>query len=192
MFTREPGRSLRLTWTRLRWATRRPPGWDCGPSETGEPSACRASRVQQRHVLLMFFIIMVFSKQNNNTPTWFFCLGFIFISNPFLRGSQPFWVRQCLKTYPQKPNVCNLDLHMSACDTQDIWAKSAPVLRWGSCSEGRPSQQFFPEHIPSLFVTVATRTDLSGCVWIWGLSFNGHSLPGRKWLRPSPIGSATC
>ncbi|XP_044022335.1 nucleic acid dioxygenase ALKBH1 [Siniperca chuatsi] len=50
--------------------------------------------------------------------------GFIFISNPFLPGSQPFWVRQCLKTYPQKPNVCNLDMHMSPSDTQDIWDKS--------------------------------------------------------------------
>ncbi|KAF3701551.1 Nucleic acid dioxygenase ALKBH1 [Channa argus] len=50
--------------------------------------------------------------------------GFIFIPNPFLLGSQPFWVRQCLKIYTQKPNVCNLDMHMSASDTQDIWGKS--------------------------------------------------------------------
>ncbi|XP_070776391.1 nucleic acid dioxygenase ALKBH1 [Enoplosus armatus] len=50
--------------------------------------------------------------------------GFIFISNPFLLGSQACWVRQCLKTYPQKPNVCNLDMHMSPSDTQDIWGKS--------------------------------------------------------------------
>ncbi|XP_022606992.1 nucleic acid dioxygenase ALKBH1 [Seriola dumerili] len=54
--------------------------------------------------------------------------GFIFISNPFLLGSQPFWVRQCLKTYPQKPNVCNLDMHMSLSDTQDIWGKSIHAL----------------------------------------------------------------
>uniref|UniRef100_A0A3Q3EU38 AlkB homolog 1, histone H2A dioxygenase n=1 Tax=Labrus bergylta TaxID=56723 RepID=A0A3Q3EU38_9LABR len=50
--------------------------------------------------------------------------GFIFISNPFLLGSQPSWVRRCLKTYPQKPNVCNLDMHMSPSETQDIWGKS--------------------------------------------------------------------
>ncbi|KAM3871421.1 nucleic acid dioxygenase ALKBH1 [Diretmus argenteus] len=55
--------------------------------------------------------------------------GFIFISNPFLPGSQSFWVSRCLKTYPQKPNVCNLDLHMSPSDTQDIWGKSADALR---------------------------------------------------------------
>ncbi|XP_029316974.1 nucleic acid dioxygenase ALKBH1 [Cottoperca gobio] len=54
--------------------------------------------------------------------------GFIFISNPFLLGSQPFWVRQCLKTYPQKPNVCNLDMHMSPSLTQDIWDKSVHGL----------------------------------------------------------------
>ncbi|XP_067454184.1 nucleic acid dioxygenase ALKBH1 [Thunnus thynnus] len=54
--------------------------------------------------------------------------GFIFISNPFLLGSQSFWVRQCLKTYPQKPNVCNLDMHMSPSDTQDIWGKSVHSL----------------------------------------------------------------
>ncbi|XP_034072470.1 nucleic acid dioxygenase ALKBH1 [Gymnodraco acuticeps] len=54
--------------------------------------------------------------------------GFIFISNPFLRGSQPFWIRQCLKTYPQKPNVCNLDMHMSPSDTQDIWGQSVHGL----------------------------------------------------------------
>uniref|UniRef100_A0A8C6SZV6 AlkB homolog 1, histone H2A dioxygenase n=1 Tax=Neogobius melanostomus TaxID=47308 RepID=A0A8C6SZV6_9GOBI len=49
--------------------------------------------------------------------------GFIFISNPFRRGSQPYWIRQCLKTYPQKPNICNLDMHMSPCDTQNIWER---------------------------------------------------------------------
>ncbi|XP_074548940.1 nucleic acid dioxygenase ALKBH1 [Halichoeres trimaculatus] len=54
--------------------------------------------------------------------------GFIFISNPFLPGSQPFWIRQCLKTYPQKPNVCNLDMHMSPSETQDIWGQSVRGL----------------------------------------------------------------
>ncbi|XP_064809269.1 nucleic acid dioxygenase ALKBH1 isoform X2 [Oncorhynchus masou masou] len=55
--------------------------------------------------------------------------GFIFISNPFLPGSQQHWVRQCLKTYPQKPNVCNLDMHMAPTETQDIWGRSADALR---------------------------------------------------------------
>ncbi|KAM9782605.1 nucleic acid dioxygenase ALKBH1 [Neosynchiropus ocellatus] len=54
--------------------------------------------------------------------------GFIFIANPFLSDSQHFWIKQCLKTYPQKPNVCNLDLHMAPADTEDIWGKSAPSL----------------------------------------------------------------
>ncbi|XP_036927999.1 nucleic acid dioxygenase ALKBH1 isoform X1 [Acanthopagrus latus] len=64
--------------------------------------------------------------------------GFIFISNPFLRGSQPPWVRQCLKTYPQKPNVCNLDMHMSPSDTQDIWDKSVQGLRRPSSGKREP------------------------------------------------------
>uniref|UniRef100_A0A3Q1EAB9 Nucleic acid dioxygenase ALKBH1 n=1 Tax=Acanthochromis polyacanthus TaxID=80966 RepID=A0A3Q1EAB9_9TELE len=54
--------------------------------------------------------------------------GFIFISNPFLWGSQSYWVRQCLKTYPQKQNICNLDMHMSPSDTEDIWGKSVHAL----------------------------------------------------------------
>ncbi|XP_072221278.1 nucleic acid dioxygenase ALKBH1 [Leuresthes tenuis] len=61
--------------------------------------------------------------------------GFIFISNPFLRGSHAFWIRQCLKTYPQKPNICNLDMHMCPADTQDIWGRSAHDL--GSASSGK-------------------------------------------------------
>ncbi|CAN0174868.1 unnamed protein product [Lampetra planeri] len=46
--------------------------------------------------------------------------GFIFIVNPFLPSGQRFWVRQCLKLYPQKPNVCNLDAHDPQRD--DVWA----------------------------------------------------------------------
>ncbi|CAL8285547.1 unnamed protein product [Lota lota] len=64
--------------------------------------------------------------------------GFIFIANPFLQGSQPFWLRQCLKTYPQKPNVCNLDMHMSPEDTDDIWGKSANILRSPPCGKKEP------------------------------------------------------
>ncbi|XP_066550897.1 LOW QUALITY PROTEIN: nucleic acid dioxygenase ALKBH1 [Amia ocellicauda] len=54
--------------------------------------------------------------------------GFIFISNPFLSGSQQYWVKQCLKVYPRKPNICNLDLHMSAEETQNIWEKSTAQI----------------------------------------------------------------
>ncbi|XP_062863596.1 nucleic acid dioxygenase ALKBH1 [Trichomycterus rosablanca] len=55
--------------------------------------------------------------------------GFIFISNPFLSGSQQYWVKQCLKVYPQKPNVCNLDMHMSPAETENIWEKSISSFR---------------------------------------------------------------
>ncbi|XP_043929447.1 nucleic acid dioxygenase ALKBH1 [Protopterus annectens] len=56
-------------------------------------------------------------------------VGFIFISNPFLPWSQRYWVKQCLKMYPQKPNVCNLDMHMSPEETTDIWGKSMLHMR---------------------------------------------------------------
>ncbi|KAM4663094.1 nucleic acid dioxygenase ALKBH1 [Discoglossus pictus] len=55
--------------------------------------------------------------------------GFLFISNPFLPGWQHRWVRQCLKVYPRKPNVCNLDLHMSPEQTADLWGSSQEQLR---------------------------------------------------------------
>ncbi|KAM8920969.1 nucleic acid dioxygenase ALKBH1 [Pelodytes ibericus] len=55
--------------------------------------------------------------------------GFLFISNPFLPGWQHRWARQCLKKYPLKPNVCNLDLHMSPEQTADLWGNSEDQLR---------------------------------------------------------------
>ncbi|OCT68195.1 hypothetical protein XELAEV_18039490mg [Xenopus laevis] len=55
--------------------------------------------------------------------------GFLFISNPFLPGWQHRWVRQCLKLYPCKPNVCNLDLHMPLEQTSDLWCTSQEQLR---------------------------------------------------------------
>ncbi|XP_073443303.1 nucleic acid dioxygenase ALKBH1 [Dendrobates tinctorius] len=53
--------------------------------------------------------------------------GFLFVVNPFLPGWQHHWVRQCLKLYPRKPNVCNLDLHMGG--TSDMWGSSHAQLR---------------------------------------------------------------
>ncbi|XP_048842430.1 nucleic acid dioxygenase ALKBH1 [Brienomyrus brachyistius] len=65
--------------------------------------------------------------------------GFVFISNPFLPGSQQYWVTQGLKVYPQKPNVCNLDIHMPPAETKNIWERSAERIRnkSGSKSEGK-------------------------------------------------------
>ncbi|XP_038629700.1 nucleic acid dioxygenase ALKBH1 [Scyliorhinus canicula] len=55
--------------------------------------------------------------------------GFMFISDPFLPGWQRYWAKQCLKIYPRKPNVCNLDLHMSREETTDLWEQSREQLR---------------------------------------------------------------
>ncbi|XP_070610109.1 nucleic acid dioxygenase ALKBH1 [Erythrolamprus reginae] len=64
--------------------------------------------------------------------------GFIYINNPFLPGSQCHWVKQCLKKYIQKPNICNLDMHMSSEETADIWGKSKFQLRNRSASKSQP------------------------------------------------------
>ncbi|XP_057284670.1 nucleic acid dioxygenase ALKBH1 [Pezoporus wallicus] len=64
--------------------------------------------------------------------------GFIFILNPFLPGCQRHWVKQCLKLYPQKPNVCNLDLHMAPEKTIDLWGQSKEQLRKKGSSKWEP------------------------------------------------------
>ncbi|XP_043552974.1 nucleic acid dioxygenase ALKBH1 isoform X2 [Chiloscyllium plagiosum] len=53
----------------------------------------------------------------------------MFISDPFLPGWQRYWAKQCLKIYPRKPNICNLDLHMSPEETKDLWEQSREQLR---------------------------------------------------------------
>uniref|UniRef100_A0A9L0T7X3 AlkB homolog 1, histone H2A dioxygenase n=1 Tax=Equus caballus TaxID=9796 RepID=A0A9L0T7X3_HORSE len=64
--------------------------------------------------------------------------GFIFIPNPFLPGYQWHWVKQCLKLYSQKPNVCNLDKHMTEEQTQDLWEQSKEFLRCKEVNKRRP------------------------------------------------------
>ncbi|XP_054256271.1 nucleic acid dioxygenase ALKBH1 [Indicator indicator] len=64
--------------------------------------------------------------------------GFIFILNPFLPGCQRHWVKQCLKLYPQKPNVCNLDLHMAPEKTTDLWGQSKEQLKRKGSSKREP------------------------------------------------------
>ncbi|XP_047915643.2 nucleic acid dioxygenase ALKBH1 [Anser cygnoides] len=64
--------------------------------------------------------------------------GFIFIRNPFLPGCQRHWVKQCLKLYTQKPNVCNLDLHMAPEKTVDLWGQSKEQLRRKGSSKCEP------------------------------------------------------
>ncbi|KAH0620459.1 hypothetical protein JD844_020958 [Phrynosoma platyrhinos] len=64
--------------------------------------------------------------------------GFIFIPDPFLPGCQRHWVKQCLKQYSQKPNICNLDMHMSSQETTDLWGKSQHQLRNKSSSKQGP------------------------------------------------------
>ncbi|XP_006884831.1 PREDICTED: alkylated DNA repair protein alkB homolog 1 [Elephantulus edwardii] len=64
--------------------------------------------------------------------------GFIFIPNPFLPGYQWHWIKQCLKFYSRKPNVCNLDKHMTKEETLDVWEQSKECLRQKDLSKPRP------------------------------------------------------
>ncbi|KAM6171014.1 nucleic acid dioxygenase ALKBH1 [Erethizon dorsatum] len=64
--------------------------------------------------------------------------GFIFIPNPFLPGYQWHWVKQCLKLYSQKPNVCNLDKHMTGEEPRDLWEQSKELLRCKELNKRRP------------------------------------------------------
>lgn len=52
------------------------------------------------------------------------CPGFIFIVNPFFRGAQRYWTRRCIRDFPRKPNVCNLDAHMKLDAGESVWEMS--------------------------------------------------------------------
>lgn len=43
------------------------------------------------------------------------------IPNPFLSCGQHHWVKRCLEDYPVKPNVCNLDAHMTRPGNGRLW-----------------------------------------------------------------------
>ncbi|KAL5014821.1 hypothetical protein ScPMuIL_009091 [Solemya velum] len=50
--------------------------------------------------------------------------GFIVIQNPFEKGWQSYWVKRCLKFYPNKPNITNLHAHRDMSDIDSIWESS--------------------------------------------------------------------
>lgn len=52
------------------------------------------------------------------------CPGVIFIANPFLPGAQHYWTRRCIRDFPRKPNVCNLDAHMELGNMESVWEMS--------------------------------------------------------------------
>eukprot|EP00731_Ephydatia_muelleri_P027395 Em0019g268a len=49
--------------------------------------------------------------------------GLYVIPNPFREGGQHHWVKQCLVTYPCKPNVCNLDAHVVRTGDGRLWPR---------------------------------------------------------------------
>lgn len=52
------------------------------------------------------------------------CPGFMFIVNPFLPGAQHYWTRRCMEDFPRKPNVCNLDVHVTLDPSKSVWELS--------------------------------------------------------------------
>lgn len=52
------------------------------------------------------------------------CPGFMFIVNPFLPGAQHYWTRRCIEDFPRKPNVCNLDAHVTLDPSKSVWELS--------------------------------------------------------------------
>jgi len=53
-----------------------------------------------------------------------FFSGFIIILNPFEKGCQRYWVDRCIETYPQSPNITNIDPQLSTVDNHDVWKYS--------------------------------------------------------------------
>ena len=49
------------------------------------------------------------------------CPGFMFIVNPFVPGAQHYWTRRCMEDFPRKPNVCNLDAHVTLDPNKSVW-----------------------------------------------------------------------
>ncbi|XP_066279960.1 nucleic acid dioxygenase ALKBH1-like [Branchiostoma lanceolatum] len=54
-------------------------------------------------------------------------LGFLFILNPWRRGSQRYWVTRCLRDFPCKPNVTNLDKLQHGVD--NVWKEGYSEYR---------------------------------------------------------------
>ena len=47
--------------------------------------------------------------------------GLLVIPNPFQPYGQHHWVKRCMRDYPLKPNVCNLDAHMTRPENGQLW-----------------------------------------------------------------------
>lgn len=58
--------------------------------------------------------------------------GFVFILNPFTPEGQWQWIKKCMKEYPCKPNICNLDAHVNRTYPNTIWTQSTSDV---SCLE---------------------------------------------------------
>ena len=67
-----------------------------------------------------------------SNANFLFCLGFIFIVNPFKHEAQKYWIKRCLQDFTMKPGRCNLDAHQELQLEENIWQSS---LRFDYCIE---------------------------------------------------------
>lgn len=89
-------------------------------------------------------------------------VGLLVIPNPFLPCGQHHWVKQCLVDYPIKPNVCNLDAHMTRPGNGRLWPITpTPATKTSSvehkCSSLEDTK--IPSKHPSSTETVSVNRD---------------------------------
>ena len=62
--------------------------------------------------------------------------GLLILPDLFQSGGQHYWVKRCLKDYPCKPNICNLDAHMQRDGDGSLWPhnRSDQVYKSDICS----------------------------------------------------------
>lgn len=61
-----------------------------------------------------------------------FASGLLVVPNPFLPCGQHHWVKRCLVDYPLKPNICNLDAHMTRYGSGQLWPHTLHLAANGS------------------------------------------------------------
>lgn len=67
-------------------------------------------------------LITKFCKRFYNCKLYnIYVVGLILIENPFTAEGQQEWILKCLKEYPKKPNILNIDAHGLLNDDATWW-----------------------------------------------------------------------
>lgn len=65
--------------------------------------------------------------------------GLLVIPNPFQPCGQHHWIERCLRDYPLKPNICNLDAHMTRPGNGQLWPTADKSNLHPSCIDPQAS-----------------------------------------------------